>query len=237
MEKLSTLAQSQPQAAYACFTDGQQHKFNYFLRTIPGLETFLKPLDDVINHNFLPALFGVVIPERLRSLLALPVREGGVGIPVLCKKAKIAFEASRLLTGPLQNALISQDTEIPSSNSRNGAKAASRALLAESDSKACSEVMHKLSTSEMRLVEQCKEKGASSWLSVLPLKSQGFVLSKAEFQDALALRCNLPINDLAPNCSCGEAFNGWRTSGRGGGTTPWGIFYIKTTTNSIDLKF
>ena len=41
-----------------------------------------------------------------------------------------------------------------------------------------------------RAIEQNRENGASSWLSVLPLRDHGFTLNNEEFRDALALRYN-----------------------------------------------
>mgnify|MGYP006992743607 CR=1 FL=1 len=37
-------------------------------------------------------------------------------------------------------------------------------------------------------VGQVCEQGASSWLNALPLEKHGFILNKAEFRDAIALR-------------------------------------------------
>ena len=51
------------------------------------------------------------------------------------------------------------------------------------------------------------EKGASSWLQVLPIKDQGFCLNKGEFRDALLLRYNKTINDLPSKSPCGQAFS------------------------------
>jgi len=47
-----------------------------------------------------------------------------------------------------------------------------------------------LSDPTKRAVEQAKERGASNWLSTLPLEDQGFTLNKGEFRDALAIRYN-----------------------------------------------
>ena len=58
VEKLSEFAKTQPHAAFSAFIHGEQHKFTYFMRTIPGMEEHLIPLDKVINDKFLPALFG-----------------------------------------------------------------------------------------------------------------------------------------------------------------------------------
>ena len=39
---------------------------------------------------------------------------------------------------------------------------------------------------EKKRIETCLEKGASKWLSALPLKEAGFSLNKLEFRDAIA---------------------------------------------------
>ena len=44
------------------------------------------------------------------------------------------------------------------------------------------------------------EKGSSS----LPLQKFGFVLNKQEFVDAIALRYNIPIKNIAATCVCGQ---------------------------------
>ena len=49
-------------------------------------------------------------------------------------------------------------------------------------------------------VKQAQEKGAGSWLSVLPLEDQGFTLTKSEFRDSLALRYNRPLRGLPLKC-------------------------------------
>ncbi len=54
-----------------------------------------------------------------------------------------------------------------------------------------------------RCLEAAKEKGASSWLTSLPLKRFGFVLNKQEFRDAIALRYNWYISDIPKFCGCG----------------------------------
>ena len=64
-----------------------------------------------------------------------------------------------------------------------------------------------LDPSTLRAVTMAREKGASSWLQVLPLKEQRFCLNKREFRDALMLRYNKSINDLPSNCPCGQKFS------------------------------
>ena len=50
-------------------------------------------------------------------------------------------------------------------------------------------------------------KGASLWLTAIPLKDQGSALNKQEFRDSLRLRYNLPLQDLPSTCACGQPFN------------------------------
>jgi hypothetical protein len=66
MKKLSTIAKTQPHAAYSGYILGEQHKYTYFLRTIPNISDILKPLDNVIEQEFIPALFGTAISPKER---------------------------------------------------------------------------------------------------------------------------------------------------------------------------
>ncbi len=52
-----------------------------------------------------------------------------------------------------------------------------------------------------------REKGASTWLSALPLTEHGFTLPKSAFHDALALRYGWAPACLPTNCSCGNNFS------------------------------
>ena len=53
-------------------------------------------------------------------------------------------------------------------------------------------------------VNQSRDKGASSWLTTVPLVDQGLVLNKQEFRDSLRLSHNMPLSDLPSKCVCGE---------------------------------
>ena len=70
-----------------------------------------------------------------------------------------------------------------------------------------SHIISDLDALTKRATDQNCEKGASSWLSVLPLSDHGFTLNKAEFHDALALRYNRNITNLPSKCVCGEIFD------------------------------
>ena len=50
-------------------------------------------------------------------------------------------------------------------------------------------------------------RGASAWLSALPLSEYGFSLHKAAFHDAVALRYGWPLQRTPSHCACGAAFS------------------------------
>ena len=52
--------------------------------------------------------------------------------------------------------------------------------------------------------ELAAEKGASNWLTALPIQEHGFTLHKAAFRDALALRYGWRPNNLPSECVCGK---------------------------------
>jgi len=53
-------------------------------------------------------------------------------------------------------------------------------------------------------IKEAAEKGASSWLTCLPLEEHGFLLNKKEFCDALCLRYNIPMKGVPKHCGCGK---------------------------------
>ena len=55
-----------------------------------------------------------------------------------------------------------------------------------------------------RAVDLACEKGASSWLTVIPLEDMDFDLNKREFRDAVKLRYDWPIPDEPSVCVCGS---------------------------------
>ena len=50
------------------------------------------------------------------------------------------------------------------------------------------------SESTSKVIDLAAEKGASCWLTSLPLKAYGFVLNKQHFHDSICLRYNYAIN-------------------------------------------
>ena len=64
-----------------------------------------------------------------------------------------------------------------------------------------------LTPNSLKVKEQASERGASSWLTVIPLKDLGYDLNKGEFRDALKLRYNWEFSDIPNRCVCGDIFD------------------------------
>ena len=72
---------------------------------------------------------------------------------------------------------------------------------------AAADIIRTLPDRQRQCVKASQERGASSWLSVIPLERHGFVLHKSAFRDPIALRKGLPFC-LAPQpCRCGKALD------------------------------
>ena len=198
---------AEPQAAFAAYTHREMHKFNYFLRTIPNMEDFLAPLDKVIDDEFLPALLGETISDTDRELFKLPIRDGGLGIPILTQKAVTDCKSSIDISTPLVEVIVSQGTEIPSKETIKQVRHVRTEITNDLDRQEREKVISELDNDMKRVLSQNCEKGASSWLTILPLKEQGFNLTKDEFRDVLALRYNRKIKNLPSKCACGQAFD------------------------------
>ena len=208
VEKLAEIAKTEPQAAYAAYVHGEQHRFSYFMRTIPGMTDLLAPLDCAITEKFLPALLGsTAISATERNMYALPTRNGGLGIPVLREIAENEFQTSLQMTAPLATIMALQSIEIPDPSEVAECRNRMRAQKATLEKENTMAVEQSLTPTTLRALKQAQEKGASSWLSALPLEEHGFTLNKGEFRDAIAIRYNSSLRSLPSKCPCGQRFD------------------------------
>ena len=107
---------SEPQSAYSIFVCGFKGKLTYFMRKIPSLGELLKPLEDVIRFKFVAAITsGHQCSDNDSILLFLPVRFGGLAIPMFHNDARYEYENSRKLTSLLTQ-LIKDQHQIYSVN-------------------------------------------------------------------------------------------------------------------------
>ena len=206
MKKLVEIAKCQPHAAYAAYIHGEQHKYTYFLRTIANISELLIPLDSIIRNEFIPALFGTSISPNQRELLALPIKEGGLGLRTWCKEADISHNTSKTFTKPLQEQIKNQTIDLPSNQDIVTERVEATTALKQHEKNNKTIITESQDTGMKRNLEQLREPGASSWLSARPLKEHGFNLNKGEFQDALNLRYDKPLKNLPSKCPCNSPF-------------------------------
>ena len=207
LKSLSEFAKSEPQAAHAAFCFGEQNKFNYFMRTIPGMSEHMKPVDEIIKNDFLPSILGETVSEKERELFSLPVRCGGLGIPSFTEKANHDFENSLEITAPLVALIITQGEELPKITDILKHTTAVNHRNSELLNEKVTKIENELDKNVKRAVMQAKEKGAYSWLSVITLEEHGFALTKSEFRDALCIRYDKPLRGMRSKCPCGHKFD------------------------------
>ena len=99
--KLADFAIPQPQVCYAAFSSGLQHRWTYFLRTLPDIAELLEPLERPINELLIPAVIDYTVTKVERDLLGFPVRMRDLGFtdPVVTSSSE--YEASIKVTNLL----------------------------------------------------------------------------------------------------------------------------------------
>ena len=209
LDTLSNIAKSEPQSAYSSFTAGFRHKITYFIRTIPNLTQVLKPLDDIIDQKFIPAITeGHYCSELERQLLALPVRLGGLGIPIFAELSEREYENSRKATQELRTKILTQEDELLIDKIRaREIETEIRKTRDEFEKKQLEEIRKRMNKEQLRANDVAQMKGASAWLTALPLKAENYTLTKREFFDGLMGRYRWSAKRLPNQCVCGQKFD------------------------------
>jgi hypothetical protein len=150
-------------------------------------------------------LLGRGISEEQRKIIALPLRYGGLAIqnPVLTSDKE--FQASNVITDEVQRLIYNQDTQIEKfDRSKMNTEKQSIRGIKEVKLKSDFEYLKgQMPKNQQRALEQATHKGASSWLSALPLHALGYSLNKSEFRDSISLRYSWEIPDIHTHCACG----------------------------------
>ena len=114
LDKLFSVAATQPHAAHAAFTHGLSNKWTYLSRTISEIGNLLEPLESIIRTKLIPKLTGQSPPcDNLRHLLSLLARLGGIALTNPMSTAEAEFSASTKIMNPLKKVVIEQSHELP----------------------------------------------------------------------------------------------------------------------------
>ncbi|CAB4036751.1 kynurenine 3-monooxygenase [Paramuricea clavata] len=154
-------------------------------------QEYVDPIHEAIDDLFLPTLFGQVepLPGELRQLFTLTPAQGGLGIPDLRIDAPQQYAASTSITTSHVESIVTQRPfKTKGDVSTEDRKIYHQSLKTASVKARMETIDSSLSNELMRLVNQSRDKGASSWLNAIPLEEQGLAMNKQEFRDSLRLR-------------------------------------------------
>ena len=209
IHKLSSIAATQPQAAFAALTKSLQNEWTYLQRVVPDCDSLFESIELILSDEFLPALFGNSQTSKSERLLySLPIRMGGLNIRNPTITATNSYQSSRKATFILIEAIKGNISFCPiehhDSVSQSRLEHRSNKLLYDNNTFdiVLNQLDHKLQRSILRAKDSL-----SSWLNVIPTKKDFYDLSANEFRDALSLRYSKPLLLLPPNCDgCGDLF-------------------------------
>ena len=215
LETLAHFSLTEPQAAYSAFVFGFKGKWNFLQRTLPHCELLFQPLEDVMKNSFLPTLTGRVLTSLERDIISLPAREGGLGLSNPVETAPHSFQDSLQITKELTARIKAQDSKCPSEQKIKEAKRQVVHAKRKKEKEKLIRIKQKIKEEHhqnkneqlmrLKVLESATAKGASSWLTTLPLQDENRALNKSEFRDALALRYGWRPKNLPQKCACGAA--------------------------------
>ena len=102
LDRLSSIALTQPHAAYAAFIHGLKSKWTYLSRTIPGIGDMLEPLENTIRQPF-PTFphWPKCFQQCHEGLDGFARASRGLGIVDPCSQSSMNISASEKITAPL----------------------------------------------------------------------------------------------------------------------------------------
>ena len=152
---------------------------------------------------------GRFVSNDERALLALPIRMGGLGIIDPQTVSDSEFAASEKVTFPLVGLILQQEMSFGCHvvDAQRLAKSEVVASKHQAAGERAAFVCDSLPSDVKCMISLLSEKGASSWLSALPVEEHGFALHKGAFQDALFLHHGWLPSGLPVHCVCGWGFS------------------------------
>ena len=157
--------------------------WTFLSRTVKELSSFLAPLEKAIRLHLLPKLCLHPPNDSEWAMLALPIHSGGLGIFNPCQSSEDSYKFSVSVTSPMAAAIINQLSSFDCTIFHRQRDLEQEALsikhqrFADSLSTLSSTLPPNLQLS----LKLAGEKGASSWLSTLPLECYGFSFIRVNF--------------------------------------------------------
>ena len=209
IEMLGKIARIEPHVAYTAYTQGLQHRYTFYMRTIPNISEQLKKLDGAIDEHIIKQLINNHTFTHLeRTWFSLPPRLGGLGLNILSEVSDIYYQNSRNITEVLVNRIVNQyNSEIPREEmNTTKIKTKIKEDKHKREEDKLQYVQENLDVEKKKILEATNEKGSSNWLTSLPIKEHDFYLSKQMFWDSIMLRYGITLSRLPAKCVCGTSF-------------------------------
>ena len=209
IDALIDIASHEPQLAYSAYVFGVSRKWQFVCRTTPDIADRLGNLEFQVRTKLLPALMaGRQVSDEMRAIFSLPARNGGLSIFVPTVECSVEYEYSLKMTAQLKEAIFNQDEIFDyDEEKQNDTKREVQALKTARFSEKLAVIKSNCTSAMARLIDLASEKGASGWLTSLPLAMYGFHLNKLQFQDALCMRYDLALSNAPRKCVCGSDYS------------------------------
>ena len=206
VEVLGKCAYTQPQAAYVAFVLSLQNEWTYISRIVPNVGPLLAPIEVAIREKFIPPLFGISPSElsgELRHLLSHSVKHAGLAIRFPVEQSEGCFKTSQQAVKHLVNSLVNRQTLCTRSHKKAAEMARIDSQMAkQSDAEYYLTQWGRDKPGDKRRLERICETGC--WLTAVPNRLNGTILSAEEFRDNLRLRYNLKPLEMPDLCDgCG----------------------------------
>ena len=183
---LSNAAKAYPHAAYCALTRSLSCEWAYVQRVIGEHDDEYGPLRDAIQQFFTPAILGREVLHEEHELFALPAKYGGLAIPDPTLTATVAYSVSKQATSILQQSVRSVLPLVINDRTRQCRSSTSQASNVH-DTRA-ERLIESLPPMAKRTHSRIVKGNASGWLTVLPLRQEGYDMSAMQFRDQLAIR-------------------------------------------------
>ena len=118
-----------------------------------------------------------------------------------------SYSTSAIISQPLVEVILGQGSRpLKIRSEQHRLKHEQRVRQRKEQTDAAKSLTHELPQDLQRTVQAASEKGASAWLTALPVERHGFALHKGAFQDAIAFRYGWQLQFSPTQCSCGARF-------------------------------
>ena len=110
--KISTIAQSEPHAAYSGCVVSLQRKWGYLQRVLNAEDASFYSLESAVNNKFVTGLFNGPVNTDIRDLTSFPVRIGSMAIEKPKNDVALTYQKSVTLNKVLTEQIVKQEVSL-----------------------------------------------------------------------------------------------------------------------------